>query len=90
MSKCTATGMCKPLAERCEVAPSKGLKAVHTVNLETHKTRFFGVAYKRNAKDHGLMLNVCPFCGGAPGEFERDATQPQRQEAQQPNGGSDQ
>jgi hypothetical protein len=64
--------MCATLAERCEPAPSKGFKAIHTTNFKTGKKRFFGVAYKRNAKDRGLMLNVCPFCYGEPGGFERD------------------
>jgi hypothetical protein len=26
-----------------------------------------GVAYKMNAKDNGLMINFCPFCGKRPG-----------------------
>ena len=69
---CDATGMCSPLAERTDPFATKGFKSVHTVNLNTNVQRFFGVAYKRSAKDRGLMLNVCPFCGGKPGAFERD------------------
>lgn len=28
-----------------------------------------------SAKDKGLLLNWCPFCGGQPGYFKRDAPQ---------------
>jgi len=33
------------------------------MNMTTGDTRKVGVAYKTSAKDPGLMLNVCPFCG---------------------------
>lgn len=33
------------------------------MNMMTGDTRKVGVAYKTSAKDGGLMLNNCPFCG---------------------------
>lgn len=68
---CTATTMCQPLAQRADPHAAKGFRSYWTTNLKTSEERFLGVAYATDRKDRGLMLNVCPFCKGAPGYFER-------------------
>jgi len=35
------------------------------MDTTTFEEEFVGVVYKTNAKDKGLMLNVCPWCGGS-------------------------
>ncbi len=72
MEKCNKDGCCNHLAERLGDG-GKGFKALYTVRRDSNVTRFLGVAYKTSAKDNGLLLNRCPFCGGQPGYFERDA-----------------
>lgn len=42
---------------------TKGLSLVVSTSMKTGKHRVLGVAYRRNAKDRGLLLNYCPFCG---------------------------
>lgn len=71
MTECTATSMCDALAERTDPHAAKGFRSYWTVNRESREQRFFGVAYATGRADRGLMLNVCPFCKGAPGHFER-------------------
>lgn len=71
MDKCNANGCCNHLAERLGDG-GKGFHAFHTVKRDSNEARFLGVAYKTSAKDKGLLLNWCPFCGGKPGHFERD------------------
>lgn len=72
-NKCHEEGCCRSMGDRL-VDSGKGLHALHTVNRDdpnnTH-TRFLGVAYKTSAKDKGLLLNWCPWCGGQPGYFKR-------------------
>lgn len=72
--ECSVDSLCDALESRLN-APytrSKGLRAVHSVNLATNKTKLVGVAYHTSASDRGLMLNTCPWCGGQPGYFERE------------------
>lgn len=70
MKRCNESECCKPLAER--LGDGKGFNALFTFNDDEKKQRFLGVAYKRSAKDRGLLLNWCPFCGGTPGYFKRE------------------
>lgn len=49
----------------------KGLVAIHCFSAQAQKERLLGVAYKTSAKDKGLLLNVCPWCRGEPGYFQR-------------------
>lgn len=74
MKKCDKDGVCEHLSKRLGDG-GKGFKALHTLKMgdPTATQRFLGVAYKTNAKDNGLLLNWCPWCGGRPGYFERDA-----------------
>ena len=64
--KCDKDGMCKFLMERL-VSNGKGFNPVMIMNMTNNTTYFKGVCYKTSAKDGGLMLNYCPFCGGTPG-----------------------
>jgi len=75
MKLCDTDGCCDHLGKRL-VDGGKGFKALHTLKMgdPSSVTRFLGVAYKTSAKDRGLLLNVCPWCGGKPGYFERDKT----------------
>ena len=75
MNTCNKDGCCTHLAERLGDG-GKGFKALHTVKRDSNVTRFLGVAYKTSAKDNGLLLNWCPFCGGQPGYFERTEDMP--------------
>ena len=74
VNRCHETGICDHMAKRVGDG-GKGFKALHTVSRDSNVTRFLGVAYKLSAKDKGLLLNWCPFCGGQPGYFKRDAPQ---------------
>lgn len=79
MSKCSEAGMCQTMLDKVSGNDGKGLVAFHTANPDTHTDRFLGVAYKTSAKDRGLMLNVCPWCGGHPGYFQRSSAARQEQ-----------
>jgi len=70
--KCNKDGCCKFLAERL-TDTGKGFHSIDTIILteEPPTMHFRGIAYKTGAKDKGLMLNWCPFCGGQPGDFKR-------------------
>jgi hypothetical protein len=64
--KCNANdGFCKTLNERMDMLGhrGKGIQPlmVMTKSYTSMETR--GAMYKTNAKDRGLMLNFCPFCG---------------------------
>lgn len=76
--QCDEVGCCKHLLERLGDG-GKGFKAEHTIQRSTGEKRFLGVSYKTSAKDVGLMLNWCPFCGGTPGYFVRDFQRPDGQ-----------
>jgi hypothetical protein len=71
---CHSNGMCEALSERC--GEGRGFKAINSIDLSQKvgeaETKFVGVAYKKSASDKGLMLNLCPFCGGQPGYFKRN------------------
>jgi len=75
MNTCNKDGCCTHLAERLGDG-GKGFKALHTVKRDSNVARFLGVVYKTSAKDNGLLLNWCPFCGGQPGYFERTEGMP--------------
>lgn len=57
---------CDALSDRLEDhanATRKGLVLMVAMNITTGGRRVVGVCFKRGAKDGGLMLNICPFCG---------------------------
>lgn len=74
--KCDKNKCCEALTNRLEDYGKKGFFAVNTIGLydkaDSVSWKFRGVAYKTSAKDKGLMLNWCPFCGGQPGHFKRE------------------
>jgi hypothetical protein len=37
-----------------------------------------GIMYKSDAKDHGLMMNFCPFCGSRIDWFRESGTAPKK------------
>lgn len=41
----------------------KGLRLVVLFSLRTGNSRVGWVSYHGSAKDEGVVLNVCPFCG---------------------------
>ena len=55
---------CRALLDRLQWPSSaKGLRMVRVVNEETMDQTLKGVVYAREAKDAGLLLNFCPWCG---------------------------
>lgn len=73
VKRCDKDGCCNHLAER--LTRGKGFNPIYTVNINNKvgsaRSKFKGVSCKTSAKDAGLMLNYCPFCGGEPGDFQR-------------------
>lgn len=41
----------------------KGFVAIQVTNMKTFQSRVLGIAYRKSARDRGLMINFCPFCG---------------------------
>ena len=64
---CDAEHVCHWLEDRTSPHRAKGFASVVTLNLDSGETKWQGVAYHTGAKDSGLMLAYCPFCGGRPG-----------------------
>lgn len=56
---------CDAMTERLEdMANSrKGLTTIVLTSRTTGNERLAGIAHRKNAKDRGLMLNYCPWCG---------------------------
>ena len=54
------------LGDVFENAERKGLVPIVTTRLTGQKIKrtHIGVSYKPSAKDPGVMLNRCPWCGG--------------------------
>lgn len=63
--KCKYPRFCERLDERITGTnlPTKGLVAVIVSRNADDKYRVAGVSFHTSAKDRGLMLNVCPWCG---------------------------
>lgn len=76
--KCNTKRMCRFLQERVTLGMGGGvgLHTVETTNFKTGKSYFRGVAYKTIARDNGLVINHCPFCGGKPGIGFKKARKP--------------
>lgn len=55
------------------VVDAKGLSTFKPYNSKTCEFRFAAIIYKTKAKDKGLALNFCPFCGAKLLEKENDA-----------------
>lgn len=66
--KCSRESYCWAMSEKAEMDPnsrSKGLSELRLMNMTTGKLRTAGIVYRTNARDKGLMLNHCPWCGAA-------------------------
>ena len=58
--------LCETLSDRLNQesnAHKKGFTTIVIFSSRTRKFKTIGVAYKKNSKDEGVMLNFCPFCG---------------------------
>lgn len=70
--RCDKNGMCQFLEERLTDG-GKGFHAIHTINMdpttESPRMQWRGVSYHERAKDRGLLINFCPWCGGKPGDM---------------------
>lgn len=66
-SKCKRDPMtfCTAMDQVLDLSPShtKGLSCFTTTNFRTDEMKTWGVIFKKNAKDGGLLLNTCPWCG---------------------------
>ena len=63
--KCSKNGFCKTMREKSSVYPGqKGIRIHHITYLPTMKLAYAFAAYHISAKDIGLALNFCPWCGG--------------------------
>jgi hypothetical protein len=63
--KCGKDMFCKQMAKRIK-PPGEGGYGLFTFVLmdwDKIKERTVGVIYKETARDRGLVLNYCPFCG---------------------------
>ncbi len=78
--KCQPGSYCPPLAERIAGSlTQKGLLGIVSCDrllLKTGQMSHFGLAYRADPKDGGLILNFCPWCGEKifdhSGELERE------------------
>jgi hypothetical protein len=57
------TGMGIALAEVPENAESKGLSVSRGWLHQEKEPRLVGITYRRRARDQGMVLNFCPWCG---------------------------
>lgn len=56
---------CVALSSRLQDGHKKGINAAPMMNLRTGEDMAPLILYKPSASDHGLILNYCPWCGGA-------------------------
>lgn len=68
--KCNVSGLCAHLEERLsDPGVRRGFVSVTTINSKSIGGTWRGVVFKTDAKDRGMVLNFCPFCGGKPGPW---------------------
>jgi len=68
MSECTRKKSChgaKKLVQVANIGTPKGLQHVAFTNFgsETGKTWYAGMLYRAKARDNGVWLHFCPWCG---------------------------
>ena len=64
--KCSEKRWCLPMRMSLNDeanARKKGIATVVLTSVLGMGSRLIGVAYKKTAKDLGVMLNFCPWCG---------------------------
>ncbi len=59
--KCSRKGWCSTLD--LALGAGKGLAHQTITNLMSLETRVAGVVYRKAARDRGIFLNFCPWCG---------------------------
>lgn len=64
--RCNKIQVCLSIRERI-VDSGHGFRLVYTAEDLNGDRVWCGVAYHRDAADGGVMIERCPFCGGAPG-----------------------
>ena len=69
VEKCTTEILCTWLRDRCEEPnhAGKGFVITYVIQRQNRTNVLYGVRYKQDRADSGVMLNYCPFCGGSPG-----------------------
>ena len=74
VEKCNSEQMCSWLADRTEPAGfrGKGFVKVMTVDSTGKRTGLYGVKYKQERGDDGMLINHCPACGQTPGKYAED------------------
>jgi hypothetical protein len=75
--KCSKKQWCAAMAERI-TDERRGFNTVNVVNLQTGTLRLIGIRYCLSAKDRGVMLNFCPWCGTDISFFEEEKTTVER------------
>lgn len=54
---------CKTMMSRLGDPHAAGLSVFEVTTFATGKRRIVGIVHKTDARDVGLMLNHCPWCG---------------------------
>ncbi len=75
--KCDRTAYCKSMMDRSESVGDARLGFIRSFAMDFSvpgkpSVVPIGIMYKLNAKDKGLMLNVCPFCRNPIDFFRQD------------------
>lgn len=65
--KCEGDQLCVAMVTR--LSPNGSLRPVVATSVE-NVDKFIGVSLHIKPNDRGVMVNVCPFCGGSPGCFK--------------------
>jgi hypothetical protein len=73
-------GFCSPMMKRLKFPGEKGYGffafiVIDPPNGKQTWEKLKGVMYKSETKDHGMMLNYCPFCGARIDWFREDRNQ---------------
>ena len=67
IKRCSRDNVCDFLKERLSENKTKGFYWETMINKKTFDLSFAGITFRVSAKDKGVFLSFCPFCGGKPG-----------------------
>lgn len=62
MSRCSKQGWCPAMRARLSDGVGAGLSVLNLLNFKTGEERVGGIVFKRDRRDKGIVLNVCPWC----------------------------
>lgn len=62
MSTCSKDGWCPAMSARLNDSSGAGMSVLNLMNFKTGEESIGGVLFKRDRRDRGIMLNVCPWC----------------------------